>query len=73
MPTVAKNVYYRPHKILHPFQVLINKKGAFFSRVYSTLEEAVAGRDAFLTNLGKTSQKTNSQEDCEKTAEELYK
>lgn len=51
MPNVAKCIYYRPSKILHPYQVLINKKGAFFSRVYATLEEAIAGRDAFLASL----------------------
>lgn len=51
MPNVAKCIYYRPTKIFHPYQVLINKKGAFFSRVYATLEEAIAGRDAFLASL----------------------
>jgi len=48
MPKVQDYIYYRPAKILNPYQVLINKKGLFFSRVYSTLEEAVKGRDAFL-------------------------
>jgi hypothetical protein len=51
MPKVQDYIYYRPTKILNPYQVLINKKGAFFSRVYPTLEEAVKGRDAFLSNL----------------------
>jgi hypothetical protein len=53
MPTVAKNIVYRPNKIIHQYQVLINakKKGQYFSRVYSTLEEAVAGRDAYLESV----------------------
>ena len=35
------------------YQVLIyrKKKGHYFSRVYATLEEAVAGRDAYLASL----------------------
>jgi hypothetical protein len=48
MPKVADNIYFRPEKIFNAYQVLINRKGAFFSRVYPTLEEAVVGRDAFL-------------------------
>ena len=53
MPKVQDYIYYRPAKILNPYQVLINKKGLFFSRVYCTLEEAVKGRNAFLKdNLG---------------------
>jgi hypothetical protein len=53
MPTVAKNIVYRPEKILHPYQVLIlrKSKGQYFSRVYATLEEAIAGRDAYLASL----------------------
>ena len=54
MPTVAKNIVYRPNKLIHQYQVLINakKKGHYFSRVYSTFEEAVAGRDAYLATVG---------------------
>ena len=51
MPCVAKCIYYRPKKIFHQYQVLINRKGAFFSRVYPTLEEAIKGRDEFLASL----------------------
>jgi hypothetical protein len=53
MPTIAKNIVYRPNKILNPYQVLINakKKGQYFSRVYATFEEAVAGRDTYLASL----------------------
>jgi hypothetical protein len=49
MPTtkVAEHIYFRSQKIFNQYQVLINRKGAFFSRVYPTLEEAVKGRDAF--------------------------
>lgn len=52
MPTVAKNIVHRPEKLFHPYQVLINrkKKGEYFSRVYSTLEEAIKGRDDYLEN-----------------------
>ena len=50
MPTVAKNIVHRPEKLFNPYQVLINrkKKGEYFSRVYSTLEEAIKGRDDYL-------------------------
>lgn len=50
MPTIAKNIVHRPEKLFHPYQVLINakKKGHYFSRVYSTLEEAIKGRDDYL-------------------------
>tara|TARA_R110002126_G_C10102515_1_gene466344 strand:+ start:265 stop:489 length:225 start_codon:yes stop_codon:yes gene_type:complete len=53
MPTVAKNIVHRPEKLFHPYQVLINakKKGHYFSRVYSTLEEAIKGRDDYLASL----------------------
>jgi hypothetical protein len=53
MPTVAKNIVHRPEKLFHPYQVLINakKKGHYFSRVYSTLEEAIKGRDNYLASL----------------------
>lgn len=53
MPTIAKNIVYKPNKLLHKYQVLINrkKKGQYFSRVYATLEEAVAGRDAYLESV----------------------
>ena len=44
---VAEHIYFRPEKIFNQYQVLINRKSAFFSRVYPTLEEAVKGRDAF--------------------------
>lgn len=52
MPTVEKNIVHRPEKLFHPYQVLINrkKKGEYFSRVYSTLEEAIKGRDDYLKN-----------------------
>lgn len=53
MPTIAKNIVYRPEKILHPYQVLINskKKKQYLSRVYATLEEAIKGRDDYLASL----------------------
>ena len=53
MPTVARNIVYQPKKILHPYQVLIvhKNKGHYFSRVYATLEEAIAGRDTYLASL----------------------
>jgi hypothetical protein len=53
MPTVEKNIVYRPNKILNPYQVLINSKNKkkYMSRVYPTLEEAIAGRDAYLASL----------------------
>jgi len=53
MPTVSKNIQHRPHKLFNPYQVLINakKKGQYFSRVYSTLEEAIKGRDDYLASL----------------------
>jgi len=53
MPTVSKNIVYRPNKIINPYQVLINskKKGQYLSRVYSTLEEAIKGRDDYLASL----------------------
>jgi hypothetical protein len=53
MPTIARNIVYQPKKILHPYQVLIvrRKKGHYFSRVYATFEEAVAGRDGYLASL----------------------
>jgi hypothetical protein len=51
MPCVAKCIYFRPKKIFHQYQVLINKKEGFFSRVYATLEEAIKGRDDFLASL----------------------
>jgi hypothetical protein len=51
MPKVADHIYFRPQKIFNQYQVLINRKGAFFSRVYPTLEEAIKSRDAFLLNL----------------------
>jgi len=44
---VAEHIYFRPQKIFNQYQVLINRKGAFFSRVYPSLEEAVKGRDTF--------------------------
>ena len=53
MPTITKNIVHRPEKLFHPYQVLINakKKGHYFSRVYSTLEEAIKGRDDYLASL----------------------
>jgi hypothetical protein len=47
MPKVAEHIYFRPQKIFNQYQVLINRKSSFFSRVYPTLEEAVKGRDEF--------------------------
>jgi hypothetical protein len=47
MPKIAEHIYFRPEKIFNQYQVLINRKGSFFSRVYSSLEEAVKGRDEF--------------------------
>lgn len=44
---VAEHIYYRTEKILNPYHVLINRKGAFFSRVYPSLEEAIVGRNRF--------------------------
>jgi hypothetical protein len=44
---VAEHIYYRTEKVINKYQVLINRKGAFFSRVYPSLEEAVVGRDTF--------------------------
>jgi hypothetical protein len=44
---VAEHIYFRSEKVLNQYQVLINRKGAFFSRVYPSLEEAIAGRDTF--------------------------
>ena len=53
MPTIAKNIVYRPEKILHPYHVLINSKSKkrYMSRVYATLEEAIAGRDTYLAGV----------------------
>jgi hypothetical protein len=53
MPTVERNIVYRPEKILHPYQVLINSKSKkqYMSRVYATLEEARNGRDAYLASV----------------------
>jgi hypothetical protein len=53
MPTIEKNIVYRPEKILHPYQVLINSKSKkrYMSRVYATLEEARKGRDDYLASL----------------------
>jgi hypothetical protein len=49
MPCVAKNVYYIPKKILHPFHVRILRKGklVFFS-CSATMEEAIERRDRWL-------------------------
>jgi hypothetical protein len=44
---VAEHIYFRSEKVINQYQVLINRKGAFFSRVYASLEEAIAGRDKF--------------------------
>jgi hypothetical protein len=44
---VAQHIYFRSNKIFNQYQVLINRKDSFFSRVYPSLEEAVKGRDAF--------------------------
>jgi len=44
---VAQNIYFRSNKIFNQYQVLINRKDSFFSRVYPTLEEAIKGRNEF--------------------------
>jgi hypothetical protein len=44
---VAEHIYYRSNKLFNQYHVLINRKGAFFSRVYPSLEEAIRGRDVF--------------------------
>ena len=44
---VAEHIYFRSEKIFNQYQVLINRKGAFFSRVYPSLEEAIVGRNTF--------------------------
>jgi hypothetical protein len=44
---VAEHIYFRSNKILNQYHVLINRKGAFFSRVYPSLEEAIVGRNTF--------------------------
>jgi len=49
MPCVAKNVYYIPKKILHPFHTrIIRKDKLVFFSCSATLEEAVMRRDKWL-------------------------
>jgi len=60
---VAPCIYYNAGKIVHPYHLIVSRNKKTFSRVYATLEEAVKKRDAFLTSLGSTHQKTNSHDD----------
>lgn len=60
---VAPCVYYKKEKLLHPYHLIVSRKGITFSRVFATLEEALKAKERF--------QKTSSQDDCEKTAEAL--
>mgnify|MGYP003671128845 CR=1 FL=1 len=50
MPLVAKYIYFRPAKILHPYYLQIGdgKSGLYFRGVFATLDEAIKQRDAIL-------------------------
>jgi len=62
---VAPCIYFTKEKLIHPYHLVVSRKGVTLRRVYATLEEAVRARERFV------SQNTSSQDDCEKTAEAL--
>jgi len=80
--TQTDNCVNRPARSQTPNIYTDGRRGSFnvrifrhnkelYCKTFKTLAEAEAGRDAFLTSLGSTHQKTISHDDCEKTAEAL--